>query len=117
MAYLARFFFFLVFIIWVFIFIFLEGDSFRKYKTRSSAWNPDGRVSSWVRGLDHWVWGGLAQWVGGLAQRVGGLAQWVGSHSKVWTDAHMNATGFQDLKAPGCPATRPPISVFFFAPH
>ncbi len=38
--------------------------------------------------------------VGGLAGWVGGLAGW-GSlgegrlHSKVWTDAHINATGFQ----------------------
>ncbi len=38
--------------------------------------------------------GGLAEGEGGLAEGKGGLPGGGWLHSKVWTDAHMNATGF-----------------------
>ena len=77
-----------------------------------------GGLTSWVGGSDWvggwgsgWVdggsgqvgggawpggWVGLTRWVWGSSQ-MGGGSGWVGGgrlHSKVWTDAYMNATGF-----------------------
>ncbi len=71
--------------------------------------------------------GGLAEGEGGLAEREGGPAEGEGVwqsgrgsgrggggsarrgwlHSKVWTDTHINATGFKPLAAPRWPAKRP----------
>ncbi len=65
-----------------------------------------GWVGVWLgrwRGLARWVGVWLGGWVGSgkvgrRSGRVGGwgLVGWVWErlHSKVWTDAHMNATGF-----------------------
>ena len=53
-----------------------------------------GLVGGWV-GLAGWVGRGpVGGWVGGLARWVGHPGGWRRSHSKVWTDTHMNATGF-----------------------
>ncbi len=61
-----------------------------------------GGLARWVGGSDWvggWVWPDGSGWVGGwvgLVRWVGGSG-WVGGgrlYSKVWTDAHMNATGF-----------------------
>ncbi len=63
-----------------------------------SGWVGGG--SGWVGGGSGWV-GGLARWWGvwlvGWGVWSGGGSGWVGGgrlHSKVWTDAHMSATGF-----------------------
>ncbi len=57
---------------------------------------------------------GCGPWPGcGVMIQVGGHGQSGGGVVQVWTEAHMNATGFfQPLAAPRWPATRPSKNVF-----